>query len=161
MPDVSLVEAIREDHQSILEGVREIRRRSSIDREAISKLSLAVGAHHLAEEDTLYDVLSSVASARVGEARAYHIVLDDLTHAIERGPRIQETTRDQVRLLEQLLRHHFRTEESELLEILPDNLTAEDLRQLGRTYRRRYRDNLATIGTGADPQPALDVADSD
>ncbi len=142
---LALTDEIRNDHERILSRLRQLSARPGITANSVRPIMAAIGAHHLAEEDTLYDALKTFALAGVGEAKVYHLVLDDLTHTIECDQLNAEPLRYQLRLLEHLLEHHFKVEETQLLEILVGKFSLQQQLGLGREYRERYRNNISAL----------------
>jgi len=141
----TLADEICDDHERILCRLEQLAEREAIDAKSAQPILVAIGAHHLAEEDTLYDALKSYALASIGEAQVYHMVLDDLTHAIDGSHQSEDPLRYQLRLLRHLLEHHFMMEETQLLEILIDRFSLKQQLALGRQYRERYRQNIRAL----------------
>lgn len=114
-------------------------------RSSVREVTMAIGAHHLAEEETLYEALRGVAEMHVGQAKVFHQVLDDLTHTIECGGQLDEPLRYQMLLLKQLLVNHFQMEEALLLELFAEEFPRQENVDLGRLYRLRYQKYLTLI----------------
>ena len=129
---------IRNDHVWILHALRQIVRHGSLELAEIRRVTNVIGAHHLAEEETLYEPLKTLRHTSVGRAQQYHIILDDLTHSIELGRRRDRSTRSQILLLENLLEHHFYIEEQVLLPAFVGNFSAAHQLMFGEEYRHRF-----------------------
>ena len=141
----TLADEIRNDHKRILNRLQQLINRRRIEPEFVRPTIAAIGAHHLAEEDTLYDALKSFALASIGEAQVYHLVLDDLTHDIDVGGCSGETLQYQLSLLLHLLENHFQFEETQLLETLSSKFSIGQQVELGRQYRQRYRQSITAL----------------
>lgn len=142
---LSLADEICNDHERILNRLNQLSDRHGIAANSVRPILAAIGAHHLAEEETLYNALKSCAHAGVGEAQVYHLVLDDLTYSIERNEQSDEPLNYQLRLLQHLLEHHFMAEETQLLEIMDRKFSLQQQLDLGVQYRELYRKNITAL----------------
>lgn len=146
MSNSTLSTEIRSDHVWILHELRQIVRRGSFERSEIRRVTTALGAHHLAEEETLYEPIKALRRASVDRAEQYHIVLDDLTHSIEFASRVDPSVNGQILLLENLLEHHFFIEEQVFLPALVGNFSESDQWVFGEEYRLRFRNHMDVSG---------------
>lgn len=139
---------IRNDHLWILHQLRQIAGRGGLKSSEIRNVTGALGAHHLAEEETLYEPVKTLRHTSVGRAQQYHIVLDDLTQSIEHGRLSNKAMHCQILLLENLLEHHFFIEEQVLLPAFNGNFTVADQLAFGEEYRRRFDRYVQKLDSG-------------
>lgn len=150
-----LIDEIRADHAQILMQMKKLIHRVSIRQVHLDRLFLEIGAHHLAEEDTLYDATKPFAVESVGQAQAFHLVLDDFAQTIQFGDRTHEPLRYQLLLLQHLLDENFRFEEGQLMNVLSTAVSTRRQRALGQRYRFCYQQNLIKLSNREMPAKAL------
>jgi hypothetical protein len=149
MTSSTLSVEIRRDHVWILHQLRQVARRGNPELSEIRAIINVLGAHHLAEEETLYEPIKFLRNTSVDCAQQYHIVLDNLTHSIEQGGHSDNVKRCQILLLENLLEHHFSAEEQLLLPAFNGNFSATDRLVFGHEYRRRVNRYAEMLGRRA------------
>lgn len=151
---VTLSEEICSDHQIIVSRVRSLCTQSTPNRTKLYELMTITGAHHLAEEEVLYDQFRHAAGQAVGEAKVFHLILDDLSHSIGNdGIHFCETLVSQLSLFDRLLQHHFMIEESELLLPMADAMSLRKQIALGQRYREHFLRNLILLRHSPRPIP--------
>lgn len=130
------IERILRELQQILDsGELSLHSNANTLRQVITEIS----ARHLAKEDTLLQTLNDSFPKDVGEARVFHLLVDDLTHVISSGGYHDETIVSHIGVLKLLLQHHFFTAESMLLDLAANVLTDEKQIELGKCYRENYQ----------------------
>ena len=141
VPDrLTLADEIRADHGRILDSLGRLASDGEIDDDHIESVLVTIGAHHLAEEETLYAALDERESAAIGQARAYHVVLDELVDSIQDWSFRDEPVRHRIELLKNLMRQHFEFEEERFLDGIDGLLPVDEQDELGTDYRRRCGD---------------------
>lgn len=115
------------------------------------QLFALIGAHHLAEEETLYSGLFPERSQSVGQALAFHAVLDDLIHNIEKNQGVDSSLQYELLLLHHLLGLHFDAEEAELLELFVEQNSVDFQFRLGQEYRATFTAALEELQFDANP----------
>ena len=136
---------IRNDHARILHQLRQVIVSGNLERPAVSRVTVALGAHHLAEEETLYEPIKPLRHVSVGRAQQYHLVLDDLMDSIETSSQTDKSLHCRLLLLENLLEHHFFIVDQVLLPAFIGNFSMADQLVFGEEYRRRYHKYVAIL----------------
>ena len=110
-----MIGAILADHASILSDLKKLSLEASPNAKLAKRLFVNLGAHHLAEEATLYQFLARTHLPVIGRAQVFHEVLDVLADGILIIGDTDGMMCHRLSLLEYLLRVHFADEEAMLL----------------------------------------------
>lgn len=134
----TLVDEICDDHDYIICHLDTLISAEEISHDEAHEALTTIGAHHIAEEQTLYTQLQPVFPQAMGQSQVYHTVLDDIIHSVASTSTTSEQRRFELSLLRDLLRHHFDTEESEHLTYIAEQLSGHEQNRLGRLYRLKF-----------------------
>lgn len=136
-----LFETLRRDHQEVRETFRKLREeeRTSERVRLLYELETGILPHMVAEEKVLYPRLKEEADAAVredafesmAEHHAVRLVLKDLAET----PANDETFPAKVRVLEDLVEHHVREEESEVFQDVEKALDAREAGEILERFR--------------------------
>lgn len=134
----SLTFEVTSDHSRILGALRAIRSSPDSAVTMLPNFCSLLGAHHLAEEKVLYAYLEDVTVGLINESKTHHMLVDDLASSIMHDANNSTMRNSKLKLLYQLLKAHFATEETEILNWLSGAQKSESLAKMGQHYRCEF-----------------------
>jgi hemerythrin superfamily protein len=142
---------LQADHDRFLDAMDALSIERNSDRRAskAATLRLALVIHARAEEAVVYRALSGVKSSPASKAFAddgciEHEVIEGLLDKLMRTRASTDEWKARVRVFSELLRHHFREEESEMFALLGANFDTERLESMGAQFLET-RDKLVML----------------
>lgn len=132
---------LQADHDRFLDAVDALSLERSSDRRAskAATLRLALVIHSRAEEAVVYRALSALktvpaAKAFADDACIEHEVMEHLLDKLMNTRASTDEWKARMRVFSELLRHHFREEESEMFALLGANYDAARLETIGAQF---------------------------
>jgi hypothetical protein len=142
---------LQADHDRFLEALDALSLERNSDRRASQAVTLrmALVIHARAEEAIVYRALSGLKTAPAAKAFAddgciEHEVIEGLLEKLSRTRASTDEWKARVRVFSELIRHHFREEESEMFALLGAHFDAERLQSMGAQFLET-RDKLVML----------------
>ncbi|PRX70007.1 hemerythrin HHE cation binding domain-containing protein [Nonomuraea fuscirosea] len=143
-----VITLITQDHR-VVEGLFERLKKKEGDQKAmVAELRALLIAHARAEEDRVYPGIDAHHS--VEEHKEAEILLDSLVRARPGTAEFDQALDDLI----ESINHHVEEEETKLLPALKSSADAKELERLGTAFKQRRAEELAALGSPAEPSKA-------
>lgn len=142
----SIVSIILEQHRELREHIIMLQHPNANEDEKQKALFDLVGlwtAHAQAEENALYDevIFSSEVQQQIEEAFEEHAITEIMIEELE-GLNFRLSWNQKIdqkaKALAEVINRHIKTEEESYLKLVQDLLPLEDLKLLGREFKRQF-----------------------
>ena len=147
MNQITITEEIRSDHQRLIATLDQLIAREKTP-ERFSKLKRCLtqlGAHHLAEEESILQAMKCCQHDELGEIQAFHEVLDNLADTISFGGPKSETLEHELRVLRHLISLLSDAEETKVLTMAEWELSLPKRVELASNYRTKCDEYLRDL----------------
>lgn len=137
MGEPEIISMLKEDHRKVealfaeFEGARTSRQRKSLMEKIITELTI----HATLEEQIVYPPLMVEEEDGAKEAYEEHHVVKGILREMSRMDGSEENCKAKVTVLKELIEHHVKEEENELLPKLKDS--DEDLEMMAETVKKK------------------------
>ncbi|MCC6980661.1 MAG: hemerythrin domain-containing protein [Candidatus Melainabacteria bacterium] len=136
-----VIDLLKEDHQKVMElfeqfedlDMSETREKRKLLRKIFAELEL----HTQLEEELVYPLVEN-AKELVTEAREEHHVVDLIIAEIKKARAMNDKTDAKVKVLKEMLEHHIKEEEHEMMPRLPQG----ELQEIGARLKVRKEELL-------------------
>jgi hemerythrin superfamily protein len=132
-----IISMLKEDHRKVeglfktFEQSRNKRQRKSLINQIVTELTV----HARLEEEVVYPPIMRQEEDKAREAYEEHHVVKGLLSELSRMDGSEENVKAKVKVLSELVKHHVKEEEGELLPKLKDS--GEDLDMMAETVKKR------------------------
>jgi hemerythrin-like domain-containing protein len=151
----SIVQLIKEDHKPLKESIKILTSERSTEaakKKALRTFLMDLKLHAKAEEMSLYKNTVTQDDIRVETLEGYqeHAIADFLAKQLERKD-FESNWTDEIeakaKVLAELVEHHAKEEEKEVLPELSKIYEREELNRLGDLYLQKYEELKVKFGT--------------
>lgn len=161
--DINVIDMILIDHRYIKECIEVLKG----DENKLRKLDVAKGfldaifKHSEAEKETVYSVLEGNEEFHFNilEAEIEHGIVDEkvslLKPRISRSKNLKDELEAELKVLAELVEHHIKEEESELLPKMNHELDSETLREMGNAFMKSRKLTVKDLRDYPDLQDEL------
>lgn len=152
----SILQLIKDDHKPLKESIKILLSEKQSENEkkkALKRFLMDLKLHAKAEEISVYQNVLNLPEMRMDilEATEEHAVADRLGMMLERVD-LNSPLSDQVmaraRVLAEIVQHHLKEEEEEMLPMLKEAMDRNQLLQMGEMYQQAYRQLKKDIASG-------------
>jgi hypothetical protein len=140
---MKIVEALLQHHEEI----RDLFEQTKNNSRNFDKLKKNLDVHHRMEEKYLLDISKKKEDLKDEslESIEEHYAIVMLVEDLENFPKNDERWKVKLKVLKELIDHHFEEEEEELFPKATKDFPDEKLEQLGEDYQKSKEEQLAVL----------------
>ena len=139
----SVLKLMRDQHELIRDVIDVLKDEDASTKEkteAVREFAHLLKMHSQAEEETIYDALAEEAASEMAVLEAFeeHRIAEDLLQEIEdrhTGSRWDQKLSAKAKVMAQLVEHHIEQEEDKIFDLAEEELSEEELIQLGEEFQ--------------------------
>lgn len=140
---MKIVEALKQHHEEI----RDLFSKTEKDARNFDKLKKSLEVHHTNEEKYFLDESKKKSETKEESLEAFeeHHAIVYLLEDLDNFPKDNERWKIKLKVLKELVDHHFEEEEDELFDQAAETMDDEELEKLGDEYIKVKQEQLEAL----------------
>ena len=140
---MKIVEALKQHHDEI----RELFSKTESDARLFDKLKKSLEVHHTNEEKYFLESSKEQSETKNESLEAFeeHHAIVYLLEDLDNFPKNDERWKIKLKVLKELVDHHFEEEEEELFDQAAEKMDDEELEKLGEKYLKVKKEQMEVL----------------